>query len=261
MNGTHTSPFTGNGLHDQITVLARQHVSPQQSTLRGDISGHTVASSTVSFQALGRFLDAVKALNKTFADKVFVGSIDSKLHVSVAPALHIDDNVPAPKGKKRGRNDTDERADYVKALVTPRIEELRKTGASSVSPETFDLAAMTVQRLLYNLKGPKGQQLIESWTVSTVGACCPAPQWCPAPMNSVILGVRFAPGLPVPVALLRRALGACFHDGIFTVTRPLSAADTETLPLSDQGLVTERAGHWSMRMFAQICAAPRPAPR
>ena len=243
-------------LHENLTALAKHHLQATTHTLQGDISSHTIGPATVSFKQLSAFLDAVKSLDRTYIDKIFVGTSHMKVRVSVAPKCKLlaDDLPPMKKGTKRGRQEpADELAEKVKHIVQPQIEQLRTSATETglLDSSVYEAASLTMQRLLYNLKGPAGQQLIESWALSALTGNGPqVPQWATGP-KGIILMLRFAPGLPVPLALLRRIMAASFYDGILTITRDVRS-DSDTLPLTDEGVVSERAGQVSMRMFAQI---------
>ena len=113
-------------LHQNITALATHHLQATTHTLQGDISSHTVGPATVSFKQLSAFLDAVKSIDRSQIDKIFVGTSQMKIRVSVAPNCKRLPNPPPKKGTKRGRNEpVDDLAEKVKHIVQPQIEQLK----------------------------------------------------------------------------------------------------------------------------------------
>jgi hypothetical protein len=242
--------------HERVTAACAR-LKPASSALRNGISSHRVASPA-SFPALDAF--ATQTLGALGggdgADRVFVGSIDGELIVSArlrAPGAQPTAEAPAPaRSKKRGRDDSADRADRTVAAI-------RKLLVASDAPVTaaVGLARASIEALLRDFKGVGGEEIVESCGLSL------------APTNGdggrdrpkLIIACRLSAGVPLPLTVLRRALGRCFADGMIT-TRPELLGEAYRLPLSAAGQAIESQGQRSLLLFAAVpveAAAEAPA--
>ena len=61
--------------------------------------------------------------------------------------------------------------------------------------------------------------------------------------------------MPLPLVVLRRALGECFSDGMVT-TKPELLGEAYRLPLSAAGQAIESQGQRSLLLFAAVPVLP-----
>jgi hypothetical protein len=242
--------------HERVTAACAR-LRASSSALRNGISSHKV-SSPASFPALDAFVtQTLVALGGAGgADRIFMGSIDGELLVSArlrADAKQAASGAPdAPaRRKKRGRDDSGDRADRTVADIRKRA-----TGDARV------LAAVAVARdrieaLLRDFKGVGGEEIVESCGLSLSLANGDGERERPR----LIIACRLSAGVPLPLVVLRRALGACFGDGMVT-TRPELLGEAYRLPLSAAGQAIESQGQRSLLLFAAVpveAAAPAAA--
>jgi hypothetical protein len=248
--------------HERVTAACAQ-LAPTASTLRNGISSHKV-KAPAAFSDLDTFAtQTLTILGRGGADRVFVGSVDGELLVSAR--LHKD--CPGSVGastnsrarlKKRGRDDSDYRADKA-------VADIRKRAAGNASLDAaVSLAHQSITSLLRDFKGVGGEEIVESCALSLApprkdgaggadgtggagrgggGALRDRPR--------LIIACRLSAGVPLPLAALRGALGKCFADGMVT-TRSEALGEAYRLPLSAAGQAVENQGQRSLLLFAAV---------
>ena len=238
--------------HERVTAACAR-LRPTSSALRNGISSHKVASPA-AFQALDAFTTQTLAAlgGGDGIDRIFVGSIDGELLVSArlrGGGEQGTGEAPTPtRSKKRGRDDSTERADRAVAAIRKRSAHDAPVAAA------IALARERIEALLRDFKGVGGEEIVESCGLSL------------APTNGeggrerpkLIIACRLSAGVPLPLVVLRRALGECFSDGMVT-TKPELLGEAYRLPLSAAGQAIESQGQRSLLLFAAVPVLP-PAP-
>ena len=110
--------------------------------------------------------------------------------------------------------------------------------------------------LQHDVRGAGGEPALESWGVHASGRDLGP---------GVILSALFRPGIALPVATLRRALGAaCFGDGMLTIRDPSEMSSEYRLPLSEASRFVVAHGERPLALFATVkplaASAPPPLP-
>ena len=231
-------------VHQRVSTAADVHLKACSHELKGAVSSHRIESS-LSFRSLGAFLDVIKSSDQIKAEQVFVGTLDCNLYVSVA--FRYEKPTPPPVKKKR-RIEEDAREDAIAKNIEKTIDRVRsvaqKTNSQVVDEEVLTGASQSLQSLLTTLKGPSGEDVVESWGLSATSA-----SGLQVGRPSLILSMRLSAGMPVSVSTLRRSLGRSFVDGMLTTSNSKSSY---TLPITEQGAATEREGQASMLLHASV---------
>lgn len=240
--------------HERVTTACAR-LKPSSSALRNGISSHKVASPA-AFPALDAFTTQTLAAlgGAGSADRIFMGSIDGELLVSAR--LRGDDgkasgeasDAPARR-KKRGRDDSGDRADRA-------VADIRKRAAGDAPVlAAVALARERIEALLRDFKGVGGEEIVESCGLSLAAAG----ENGAASRPRLIIACRLSAGVPLPLVVLRRALGACFADGMVT-TKPELLGEAYRLPLSAAGQAIESQGQRSLLLFAAVPVPPAAPP-
>ena len=187
---------------------------------------------TVSFSQLG---GVAGRLSKADAARLRLGTVDGAL---VATLAHEEPTAPAPapapaRSKKRRR---DAEAEEVELHVHKLSE------ASTASPELLATAKTAVTKLLA-LRSVEGAKVVDAWGLSAAAPGDARP--------ALILSLRLVPNQAVLLSAMRDALGACFKDGLVTVTVGLHQKGYE-LPLSAATRLLEESGQRSLLVFATV---------
>lgn len=237
---------------DEAAVFASKHTQLvsagsllriQSSQLRNAVSSHRLPNP-VSFAALDGFITtAEKVLGPNTEHRLFMGSIEGLPVVSARLRAVSEPSVHGGK-KKRARDDAHERAEAACA-------KLRKHGDKAHIARAQD----TIERLLRTVKGPAGEEVFESCGVSlaataTHNASVSSPLVAKA-RPKVIVAARLAAGVALPLAVMKKALGECFGDGMIT-TNPETLGPEYQLPLSAAGKAVEASGQRSLLLFAAV---------
>ena len=135
-----------------------------------------------------------------------------------------------------------------------------RTQSSYDQLEALNRTRTMIEELLRNVRGPQREEVFEACGLSLA----PPPSPTAAATNGAANGAattnarprrrlacRLAAGVPLPLALLRTALGPCFRDGMLT-TRPETLGPEYQLPLSAAGNAIEAAGQRSILLFAAV---------
>lgn len=233
--------------HQKVSAAAAAHLRAASHSLKGAVSSHKLSGS-LSFPQLGAFLEVVKTAANVKADQVFVGTVDSNVSVSVVFNYK---RPQASEPKKKRRKDEEDAIDALDQKIGEAVARVRtssqKTNGSSVDEEVLNGATQILQSLLLNLKGPAGEEVVESW-----GLSASSPTAASIGRPRLILSVRLSAGMPVPVSTLRRSLGRSFVDGMVGCNQdPLLSF---ALPITEQGAVSEREGQKSLILHTSVAA-------
>lgn len=231
LNRMQAAAVTTNGeadVHEQLRVIMTP-LSLSRSTLLNGISSHVVADAITLTQIDNMHRSAQNLKTRM---PLYIGSIDGKIHVSA----HLADAVKAApskhSGKKRQRvSDSDERATDVIRGVKKRLN-----GASShVSEEQLEAGRLVVRQLV-DLKGSAGENVLESIGLSVSGTHTSI-------VNSrrprLMLSARFAPGIAIPLGLLRSSISTCSDGALTTKTSGLGTQFSLPVPSSASYLVAD----------------------
>ena len=242
-------------VHARI-VAAAQTLQPTKSRLRNGISSHRVGGP-VAFPVLDSFTErATAALASDPERRLFLGSVDGDLYVSVQVRARADADADAgsePK-RKRQRDDCAERAENAVADIRKRV---RANPLNCAMLAAVDVARDVIEQLLRTVKGAHREEVVESCGLSMAAG----PHSSASSAGSggggsserprLIIAARLSAGVPMPLLALKRALGPCFKDGMVT-TQPESLGPAYQLPLSAAGKAVEQAGQRSLLLFAAV---------
>lgn len=233
--------------HQKVSAAAAAHLRATSHSLKGAVSSHKLSGS-LAFRQLSAFLEAVKNVAKVKAEQVFIGTVDSVVSVSVV--FNFKRKQEHVSGKKRRSNDdaeVDELHEKIKTAIDRVRTSAQKTNGSAVDDEVLNGANQILRTLLVQLKGPSGEEVVESWGLS---ASSPTGNALGRP--NLILSVRMSAGLPVPVSTLRRCLGSSFVDGM--VGNHNDPTLSFALPITEQGAVSDREGQKSLILHTAVAA-------
>ena len=234
--------------HARLAAAARATFSACVSTSQHGVSVHRFGES-ISFETLRALLRAADEHVLKLLLGVDSGRIVVSVNFAYTPRRERSSNGGgAAVGKKRRR-------DPVEAQTDASLERARQRSAAAGRPigaahlDAIRAAAVALQN---TLRGAQGEPALESW-----GAHASAGDAKPA----VILSALFTPGVALPVADLRRALGAaCFDDGMLTVRDPAEMSAEYRLPLSETARLVVAQGEPALALFATV-QPPRPSRR
>ena len=244
-------------VHARI-VAAAQTLQPTKSRLRNGISSHRVGGP-VAFPVLDSFTErATAALASDPERRLFLGSVDGDLYVSVQVRARADADADADAGsepkRKRQRDDCAERAENAVADIRKRV---RANPLNCAMLAAVDVARDVIEQLLRTVKGAHREEVVESCGLSMAAG----PHSSASSAGSggggsserprLIIAARLSAGVPMPLLALKRALGPCFKDGMVT-TQPESLGPAYQLPLSAAGKAVEQAGQRSLLLFAAV---------
>lgn len=222
-------------------VVAPLHA---RSTLACGVSRHQLSKS-ISFDTVMKLLSAAPEGGRC----VFLGANVEGLVISLsfahadaprkrkrcAPTL-ADRVVQRLSGSKRKHGTLEEEE------VQRAVDKVR-TSLGGEHGEQLARAQAALTALLASVRGSEGETCIESYGLHA-GETASSPK--------LVMAVRFSPGVALPLADIRNALGKSCVDGMITSSHD---ADTQsrTLPLSESGLVACAAGAVSVTMHATVC--------
>ena len=232
--------------HAALERAARGCVPTVTSTLQNGVSVHRFGES-VSFSTLRALLLAADADVLKLHAGVVDGSVVVSLNFAHTPTAAHDDAAPARR--KRGRDPVEEEADANLRRVRARAEG----HGAAIDDAQAAAAQRAVVALQARFRGALREKTLESWGIHP-GTRPGAP--------SLILSALFTPGVALPVAALRRALGtACFDDGMLTVRDPEKYSSEYRLPLSESARLVTAHGARPLALFATVAPPPpRPPP-
>lgn len=211
------------------------------SSTRNRTTTHTMPETT-AFVSLFGFQKIAQQI--ACASKTFIGSVNGKIVLSINVAYDPPVCTGGRKNRKRGHDTSEEDADRAVARV-----ERSGTDANKVSAATFYVARGVLKEVL-DTRGTGDEPVIESWAVSLrkPGSWGATPSADGVP--SIVIGVRLAAGVPIPLWKLCTALRMC-RDGLVTTSVERVNTDFD-LPLSDQGSTAQERGQKSILLLASI---------
>ena len=242
-----SAPIDKNEVHRQMARIAGAH-GAKESTFNNGVSVHRM-SDAVSFENVRHVLSASSGNER----KVFIGTVDGNIVISLN--FNHEHRLPAGNGessrsKKRSRDPHEEAAELTVNRVKKGLSE-----ASGVTDQMLETAQKAVHSLLSSVRGAQGENAIESYGLSFKAldkATTPAPSISMSKPR-LILSVRIAPGVAVPVQLLFSALGSkCTQDGMLTVQDSSTLASGFNLPLSEQAQAAVSHGQKAVSLFATV---------
>ena len=209
------------------------------STLKGKCSLHQMPdlvalSSITSFMKLAEKAD--------LAQHSFLGSLNGAITLSVNAGFAANNEEPA---RKRRRDSVDE--DTSRA-----VEKLRRSNVEKldqVPDGTFDECRECARRIL-RMRGAGGENVVESWALSVREAGTWGAQKSSTGAPSVVIAVRLAPGVAIPLAPLCSCLQS-ISDGMVTADAA-QVANEFKLPSSEQGLAAEASGQKPILMILAV---------
>lgn len=180
----------------------------------------------------------------------FLGSLNGAITLSVNAGF-----AATEPQRKRRRDSVDE--DTARA-----VEKLKRSGVQRVgelSEGTFDACLGCVRRIL-RVRGAGGENVVESWALSVRAAGTWGAQKSSSGLPSLVISVRLAPGVAIPLAALCDCLPTV-SDGMVTAD-PAHVASEFKLPSSEQGDAAEANGQKPILMLLAIphAAKAEPAP-
>lgn len=208
--------------HEAIARAARA-ASATASTLANGVSSHKMPSC-VSFAQIGALLAAADE----HASRAFVGTVGETAVFSVNFGYRAPSE--ASKGKRKRHPEED--------AVEDGLAKVKNADAEMLAEVRRGVLALLLVR------GASGEKAVESWGVSAKTEDPERPE--------LILSLRLTPGVAVPVAALKQALGPrCFRDGM--VTTSSAGLDSKfQLPLSEQAVAAEKRGLKALSVFATV---------
>ena len=195
-----------------------------RSDLNGTVSVHEFVSATASFQNLSNIYKVVKESARTLKQTPFIGSVRDKLVFSSRFAVRTAEPapptpVPATPSKKRARSDADALSEHLEGIHD------RAKRVAKVPEKELETGVAVLANLIGRLRGSQNELVVESFALL---------QRKLDPNDErvrVVLAVRLAAGVPVPLALLKRNLGACWSDGVITTASDAFGIGETELPL------------------------------
>jgi hypothetical protein len=220
------------GSAHQTLTRAASAVHATDSELTGSVSRH-VLPQTIAFSGLNTLHEAAKSVDgKSTSD--FVAAVNNELLFTYSSAYE-----KAINGKKRKSD----------MSVEDEVETVLKPLRSKVDVKQQAEAKVVLVYLLRDLKGPNHERLVQSVVVAhqKLRASDAEPK--------VIIAVRLASGVPIPLGKLKAALRECWADGALTIEQESSLLSSFDLPLSEEGRLSAEIGHKPLRL---VTALPRP---
>lgn len=222
------------------------------SKLVGCVSRHTLPS-TASFADVSSMLQAAKASAGSLVHRSFLATLGSALvfstsFVAEAPETTATPSAPPPpptaaQGKRKRELCEDQEEGVSKA----RRRLAAATGPTS--QQELDVAQRVVEQVL-RLRGPSGEVLVQSYALLTK-------KLKPTDASpSVIVAIRLSSGIPVPVAMLKRCMGACWNDGLVSSESSVNGVCDRDLPLTDEGAASMAMGNLPMLIVTSVPKPP-----
>lgn len=243
-NAVVTTPgATGCNPHDKIASIIRSFSRVSESTLCGSVSSHAV-SVPFTFSNLSKLFASLKSIPEVKQDQIFLGASENGVRISVCFNYKAPEVITSKKRKLD--NEQEERTNKVKKSVVDAIAQVKKQ-RKDLTTETEQETENTIMAILSNVRGPGGEQAVESWGLSSQNniSSSLAPK--------MVLSIRIAHGIAVSLPTLKRSFGKNWTDGVVTLS---SLAHTIpvglTLPTSEHGSVQALSGCDSLIVFASI---------
>ena len=222
-----------------------------ESKLVGSVSRHTL-QPTASFANVSALYQATKAAGAAGAPppRAFVATSGSALVFSARlepAATPAPPAPPAPPSAAQGKRKRELYEDQEEGVSKAR----RRLAAASgpASQQELDVAQRVVEQVL-RLRGPSGEVLVQSYALLTK-KLKPTDE-----SPSVVVAIRMSSGIPVPVASLKRCMGACWQDGLVSSESSVNGVCDRDLPLTDEGAASMAMGNLPLLIVTSV---PKPA--
>lgn len=263
---------TGDKRHDTSAYIASQMMRATTHQLRGSVSIHHLPQS-VTFAQCSAFLNGVAESKCVKPEQIFIGTSNGNLRASMsfdyqkpAKSQLAAQQENASGGRKRkashSQDAVQKEVSDVAAQVDRAIDQVKKQSKRGFLPseELLESACVSLNALLNGLRGASGEHAVESWSLSARSPNGQAIGHQPlARQPDLILSIRICGGVAVPIQTLKRTLGPSFTDGMITTASSTAQRPTGfTLPVTEQGAVTEREGQPSMMIYSAIAPLPPP---
>merc|ERR1712091_627036 len=121
--------------------------------------------------------------------------------------------------------------------------------AGRVSDESYESAVDLISDLL-KLRGPHGENVVESWAISLRKNTQWAGANSPGEAPRLVVAARISAGVAVSMDALTSAIRVC-KDGLLTVAEDTVDADFN-LPLSEQATCAQNSGQKSIILLASV---------
>lgn len=233
-------------VHAALARVASAHGCRSSSFANG-VSVHRLAES-VALTSIKNFADAAEE----HKERAFIGTVEGTMVMSVnfnhepRPALSL---PAASKSKKRRRDPHEEASDHTVQRVKRGLPN-----DSGVTDEMLAAAQKSLHTLLSTLRGAHGEVAVESYGLSFKSLEKGGSFTSSVNRPRLILSVRLAPGVAIPVQALLDALGPASKDGMLTTQEGGTLANGFDLPLSEQAKASITHGQKSISVFATVCA-------
>ena len=221
-----------------------------ESKLVGSVSRHTLPS-TASFADVSAMLQAAKAsAGNSLAQRSFLATLGSALVFSTSFVEEVPLTAtppPPPPTAAQGKRKRELYEDQEEGVSKAR----RRLAAASgpASQQELDVAQRVVEQVL-RLRGPSGEVLVQSYALLTK-------KLKPTDATpSVVVALRMSSGIPVPVGMLKRCMGACWQDGLVSSESSVNGVCDRDLPLTDEGAASMAMGNLPMLIVTSV---PKPA--
>lgn len=238
-----TPSITGCELHDKIGSVLRSFCRVKESTLCGSVSSHAV-SVPCTFSNLSKLLSSLKSIDGVKQEQIFLGASEKSVRISVCFNYKPPE---APKSKKRKLdNEEEQRAQKIQKSIVDAIAQVKKQ-RKDMSNDTERETENTMMAILSNVRGPCGEQAVESWGLSSqnTSSSSLAPR--------MVLSIRIAHGIAVSLATLKRSFGKNWTDGVVTLSSISHTIPAGlSLPTSEHGSVQALSGCDSLIAFASV---------
>ena len=235
--------------HSSLSLVARAQ-GCTDSRLVGSISRHTL-QPTASFANVSALHQAAKAAGAggSTAPRAFVATSGSALVFSARfePAAATP-APPAPPSAAQGKRKRELCEDQEEGVDKAR-RRLAAANNGPTSAQELDVAQRVVEQVL-RLRGPSGEVLVQSYALLTK-KLKPTDE-----SPSVVVAIRMSSGIPVPVASLKRCMGACWNDGLVSSESSVNGVCDRDLPLTDEGAASMAMGNLPLLIVTSV---PKPA--
>lgn len=217
--------------------LCRQTVqlNSKRNFVRNRTSVHVV-SDTLSLRTVFAFYQV--AVSERLQGGAYIGSIDGEMVLSI----NTDRSTPPPKAAPRKRKRGAEEEDQAERA----IQKVKRVASDVFSDDAYKHAKDAIVALL-KLRGPLGEMLLESWSLSVR-----APgQWGANRASSLIISFRISAGVAVSLQSLTEATKG-ISDGLLTVEES-QVPEEFRLPQSEQGHQSSSHGTKSLSVYVTVC--------
>jgi hypothetical protein len=210
------------------------------SRLVGTVSRHVMTNS-VSFRTLSALHSAANELHSKLPCADFLATSGSDVVYSVklryAPPHEPVHRVSTKKRKRERHEDFCERVELA-------VHKLEMT--TSIPKAELDVAEAAIMRILRDLRGPEGEDLVQSFGlfVKRLGG--------DSIRQSLVLAIRINAGLAVPLAQLKRCLGSCWKDGLVSSAATVMGVCDSDLPLTEEGTASMEFGNNPLLLVTSV---------